>query len=103
MITELATIVEWSKLNYLMIHMGVENHQMKKIKNDYAKIDDQKAEAFTFWLNNTPDARWKHIIEALRKINERTLASRLDKDYQRKEPRVRTHCSKGILNQCHCA
>ena len=85
---ELKTIAKWDKLNLLMMNLRLEKHEMEKIENDYAGIDNQKIESFSSWLKQTPNASWKDIIVALRKIGEKTLASKLEKDYQWKEPRV---------------
>ncbi len=72
-----------------MINMGVEKFENDKIeKNHPSDIDRQKQEAFDKWLRMKPDACWKDVIDALYKMEEITLASRLAKQYAWKDPRV---------------
>ena len=64
--------------------------KLESIKgNSQHNTDRQKQEAFDKWLRMKPDACWKDVIDALYKMKEITLASRLARKYTWKDPRVR--------------
>ena len=71
-----------------MMKLNIEHDKLKEIRDENDKVEAQRREAFDYWLRQTPDANWNHIIDALCAIGEVTLAEELKKEYQWKEPRV---------------
>ena len=85
---ELKTINNWDKIVQMI---DVEDCLLEAIEKNNHAIEDQRREAFRLWLNNKPNlaVSWDPIIVALRKVGEMTLAAKLERKYQWKEPRVR--------------
>ena len=73
-----------------MMNLNIDLDKLKEIRDENDKVEAQRREAFDYWLRQTPDASWNHIIDALRHsaVGEATLAEELKKEYQWKEPRV---------------
>ena len=71
-----------------MMTLNIEHDRLKEIRDENDTVEAQRREAFDYWLRQTPDGSWNHIIDALRHIGEVTLAEELKKEYQWKEPRV---------------
>ena len=86
LVSELDQIVDWQ---LLMLNLGVEKHKNDKIERNFPQdVNRQKQEAFDQWLRETPDACWKDIIDALFVMEENTLARKLTRKYNWKDPRV---------------
>ncbi len=87
LLKELDSIVTWQ---LLMINLGGKKSENDKIEINFrCDIDRQKQEAFDKWLRRKPGACWKDVIDALYEMKEVTLASRLSRKYDWKDPRVR--------------
>ena len=86
LVTELDQILDWQ---LLMLNLGIEKHKNDKIERNFSQdVDRQKQEAFDHWLRVTPDACWKDVIDALFAVKENTLARKLTRVYNWKDPRV---------------
>ena len=73
--SELKGLVEWENT---IIHLpAMNNAEVKKVKRDEPKIDQQKQEAFDTWLRRCPGASWSHVRDALRKAGEHTLEKKI--------------------------
>ena len=70
-----------------MMNLNVEHHRLEEIRAENDTIEAQRRKAFDYWLKQTPDASWNHVIDALRAVGEATMAEEL-KEYQWKDPRV---------------
>lgn len=71
-----------------MMNLKVEHHRLEEINAENETIEARRRKAFDYWLKQTPDASWNHVIDALHAAGEATLAEELKKEYQWKEPRV---------------
>ncbi|XP_064387744.1 uncharacterized protein LOC135335941 isoform X2 [Halichondria panicea] len=91
LLKELDSVVTWQ---LLMINLGGKKSENDKIEINFrCDIDRQKQEAFDKWLRRKPDACWKDVIDALYEMKEVTLASRLSRKYDWKDPRVYVSCN----------
>ena len=71
----------WYVLGVKLLRAGHESHL------DYVNLNDVKdnqmccMEMFSYWLTNTVDATWKHLIEALRSpaIDLHHVAAKIEK------------------------
>ena len=86
LVTELDQFHGWQ---LLMLNLGMEKYKNDKIEINFPQdVDRQKQEAFDQWLRLKPDACWKDVIDALFAIEENTLARKLTRKYNWKDPRV---------------
>ena len=87
----------------LGLHLGVPEHALDKIQQDFHMTDERKREMLKWWLRHTHKPTWKKLIAALRKMNLPILANAVavvskreslhepcDEDSQRWEHKVKT-------------
>ena len=73
----LNVITEWRTLG---IQLNVPQHKLDKIEIERLKVDDRMEQMVAYWLNNAK-ATWKELIDALNKIDKRTLARTIESQY----------------------
>jgi len=87
---ELEGVVE--KWKSLMLELGVEHTVIATAVYNYSQccnsLYEQKLYVFNYWLKNDRNASWSRVIDALKKIDERNLASQLQRKYAWKDPKV---------------
>lgn len=69
--TGLADLVRWENFG---VNLGIDYHEIQKIKRETASVDDSKLQLFDHWLNRAHDTNWEAIIRALNRMNNRRLA-----------------------------
>ena len=73
--SELDELVEWEKT---IIHLpAMTSAEVKKVKRNELKLDQQKQEAFDTWLRRYPGASWSHVRDALHKAGECTMEKKI--------------------------
>ena len=66
----------------LGIKLAIELHDVKKILQDAGSdTERQKSEILDHWLKNDSNASWPILVKALKEMDHRGLAERLDKTY----------------------
>ena len=73
--SELDELVEWEKTVILLPAMS--STEVKKVKRNEPRVDQQKQEAFDTWLRRCPRASWSHVVHALHKAGEYTLEKKI--------------------------
>ena len=56
---------------------------LKMIKNYLSDCREQCLEMFTLWLQRQPNASWRHLINALKRIHQNTLATSIETSLSR--------------------
>ena len=61
----------------------MQDYELEQIeKNRSAEgCDGWKRETFSLWLKHTPNASWRDVVGALRRMGENTEAERLEQEY----------------------
>ena len=66
----------------LGIKLGLKPYQLKQIEEKTTTdIEHRKIEMYDLWLRTTPEASWNHIVTALREMEEKTTAERIQQNY----------------------
>ena len=66
------------------MYLHVPNSKLTDIETRYQQsegLNRCKKEVLHAWLQNTPGASWKELLDALRQINEKALATILEDKY----------------------
>ena len=61
--------------------MCVPKRTLTDIESQYQGLERRKEEVLHAWLKGTPGASWKELVNALRQIDEKALAARLEDKY----------------------
>ena len=70
---QLHSLVNWETFG---LHLpGIESSDIEKIQRDKFHVDQQKLSLFNKWLSVCPKASWSHVIIALEKAKEKSLAN----------------------------
>ena len=72
LVKELTRLVHWE--SFALQLPRIENSHIQIIKRDHPYVDDQKLALFGKWLRLTPEASWKHVIDALEVVDENAIA-----------------------------
>ena len=73
--SELDELVEWEKT---IIHLpAMSSAEVKKVKRNELRVDQQKQEVFDTWLRRCPGASWSHVRDALHKAGEYTMEEKI--------------------------
>ena len=76
---ELRDVDEWFDLG---IQLRISSPQLKIIRKDHRdQTDDCKTTMLEMWLNQTPNASWSTVVEALQRIKMQTLAKNIAEKY----------------------
>ena len=81
MVIVLEELVDWKEFG---IHLGIEYHEIERIKKENRSIDDSKIKLYNYWLNADTTASWQKVINALERMKLKTLSSQIR----------RKHCSQ---------
>ena len=101
----LEPLVDWKPFGLCLV--GMEEHDILKIEQEQAKIEDRKLALYSKWLSVNPKATWRDVIDALTKLNQNKLAQDIkDHIYSDAASTMsslspKTSCSDGKL-QCAC-
>ena len=77
---ELKTVTDWHKLG---THLGLQMDELKQIELDYQGNERRKKEMLDLWLRQKPDAGWRDVVSALKKMEENAVAERIRQNYVR--------------------
>ena len=78
---ELTSISDWFTLG---LNLGVQYHQLQEIRSNYFQVEGVGAcrrESLVLWLQRTPNALWRDVVGALRRMGEKTVAERIELQY----------------------
>ena len=81
LLTELRDVTNWHLLG---VYLRVPQSILTDIETFYQQSegpDRCKVETLRVWLQRNPDASWKELVDALRQIDEKALATRLENKY----------------------
>uniref|UniRef100_A0A1X7SZX3 Death domain-containing protein n=1 Tax=Amphimedon queenslandica TaxID=400682 RepID=A0A1X7SZX3_AMPQE len=78
MLTVLETLMDWKEFG---INLGIEYHEIKKIKKENKLINDSKIKLYNYWLNADTAASWQKVINALERMQLKTLSSEIRRKY----------------------
>ena len=71
----LEPLVAWKPFGLCLV--GMKDHDILKIEQEYTKIEDRKLALYSKWLSVNPKATWGDIIDALTSIEENKLAQEI--------------------------
>ena len=74
---ELASVSDWHKLG---LYLGVQDYELDQIERSRSAegCDGWKRETFSLWLKHTPNASWRDVVGALRRMGENSEAERIE-------------------------
>ena len=72
--------MEWFQFG---IHLEIPHYRLSIIKADHQDVEKCKVAMFQWWLNNTLDAKWSTIVQALVKAGKKVLAHKIALDHGR--------------------
>ena len=77
---ELVSVSDWRTLGFFL---GVQDYELAKIQTSYPAegCDGWKRETFSLWLKHTPNASWRDVVGALRRMGENTEAKKIEQKY----------------------
>ena len=78
--SELKAVTDWHQLGSCL---GLPTHELKQIERDYQGNERRKQEMLDLWLRRKPDAGWRDVVSALRKMEENAVAERIRQKYVR--------------------
>ena len=81
LLTELKDVTNWHMLG---VYLRVPKRRLVEIETRYQHsqgLERCKEEVLRAWLHITVGANWKELIDALREIDEVTLAAKLEDKY----------------------
>uniref|UniRef100_A0A1X7TKC1 Death domain-containing protein n=2 Tax=Amphimedon queenslandica TaxID=400682 RepID=A0A1X7TKC1_AMPQE len=67
----LEPLVDWKSFGLCLV--GMKEHDILKIEQDYQKIEDRKLALYSIWLSVNPKATWRDVIDALTRIEKNKL------------------------------
>jgi len=63
---------------HLGIQLDVSQAVIERISKEVlSKVELAKSKIYSYWIDNDPNASWEKLIEALKKIDKRSLATKL--------------------------
>ena len=81
---ELHSVVNWHSLG---VKLGVEDHELTTIEKNFRGDNERcKHEMLSRWLRNAKQCTWKAVADALRRIEERAVASEIRKKHYGSPP-----------------
>ena len=77
---ELTGVPAWRMLG---LCLGVQHYELDQIERSHPTEghDGWKQETFSLWLRQTPNASWRDVVGALRRMGENTEAERIELKY----------------------
>ena len=75
---ELTGISDWFTLG---LNLGVPHHQLEEVRRNYYSVEGLGAcrrETLVLWLQRTPNASWRDVVAALRRMGENIVAERIE-------------------------
>lgn len=75
---ELKDVVDWFGLG---VHLRLDVSKLKGIEARNGDTEECKCEMLQVWIDTVGESDWVSIAKALRKIEEKDLAEKLDKKY----------------------
>ena len=77
---ELTGISDWFMLG---LNLGVPYRLLKEIRSNYSVegCGACRRETLVLWLQRAPNASWRDVVGALRKMEEDSLAGRIEQKY----------------------
>ena len=70
--------MEWFQFGILL---GIPHYELSIIMADYQDVRRCKTEMLQWWLNNSPEAKWSTIVQALVKARMKSLACKIAVDH----------------------
>ena len=70
-------VVDWHGLG---LQLELHNSRLNKIQRQYIAEDDRRREMIHVWMHSDPEASWKKLSEALRRIEQQVLAEKIAKE-----------------------
>ena len=61
--------------------MGLQEHQLREIEQNYPNNSHRKTEVLRHWLENAKNPNWKAVFNALRQMGEHRVALNIKKKY----------------------
>ena len=77
---ELKTVTDWHQLGTCL---GLQTDELKQIELDYQGNERRKKEMLDLWLRRKPNAGWRDVVSALKKMEENAVAERIRQNYVR--------------------
>ena len=77
---ELTGISDWFTLG---LNLGVSYRLLKEVRSNYSVegCGACRRETLALWLQRAPNASWRDVVGALRKMEEDSLAGRIEQKY----------------------
>ena len=77
---ELVGVSDWHKLG---LYLGVQDYELDQIERSHPTegCSRLKQETFSLWLRRAPNASWRDVVGALRRMGENTEAERIELKY----------------------
>ena len=77
---ELISVSDWRSLG---LNLGVRDYELDQIEssNPNEGCGRWRQEAISLWLQRTPSASWKNVVNALQEMRQYTLAERIHREY----------------------
>ena len=74
---ELVSVSDWRKLG---LYLGVQDYELDQIEMSHPTegCGRWKQETFSLWLKHTPNASWRDVVGALRRMGENSEAERIE-------------------------
>ena len=64
-----SALKEITKPYLLGIHLGIKEHELKRIEENYLRdVDRQMAEVINYWLRNNTECSWEALASAVEKM-----------------------------------
>ena len=74
---ELTGISDWFTLG---LNLGVPHHKLEEVRSNYSVegLSACRRETLVLWLQRTPNASWRDVVAALRRMGENIVAERIE-------------------------
>ena len=79
----LETVYNWDGL---ALRLKVGYHRIQEIREEFQTVEQRKRASLQFWLENTPDASWDMVINALKQIHLKGVAKRIETEFRCVQP-----------------
>ena len=76
--SELEPVVDWYTLG---IKLGVEDHKLKEIEEQYHDPQRRKHEVLSRWLRKGRNCTWRRVVEVLMQMGEMVVADTIKLKY----------------------
>ena len=70
----------------LAVQLKVHYYRVQEIMEEFPKVEQRKRASLQFWLENTPDASWDMVINALKQIHLKGVAKRIETEFRCVQP-----------------